>query len=216
MWFDILKVMPPSKYDAYAMPEHDMSHVDNPAQVFDYGTTRVIVRGHYLMRVKERTSNRNTDEIEKWVNCVKDKAQGKYWFYRTSDENNYEIILVDIYTTKEANIAGTKKKFNRNMRNPETKELITKIIVFTNYFGGRVLLTQSQLSKDYRGRKRIDCFYQGVKPKHPKGQAMLEKEPKKEEPKEKPKPTEKPRGFTLQPPPPRRKNKNRQKNRRRR
>tara|TARA_Y100000289_G_scaffold61404_1_gene69442 strand:- start:676 stop:1329 length:654 start_codon:yes stop_codon:yes gene_type:complete len=214
MWFDILKVMPPSHYFDYAMPEHDMSHVDYPPKAYDYGTVRVIVRGHYLKGVhgNHGTSNRNTDEIEKWVDCVKDLAQGRYWFYRKEDVNNYEIILVDIYTTKERRIAGTTKKFNRNMRN-QNQELITKLIVFTNYFDSRTL---SQLKREYTGRKKVDCFYKGIKPNHPKGQAILEKEPEKEEPKEKPKPKEKPRGFTLSPPPTRRKNKNRQKNRRRR
>ncbi len=213
---NIVKVLPPSHYFDYASAvENDGSHIPYPPKAYDYGTVRVIVRGHYLKGVhgNHGTSNKNTDEIEKWVDCVKDLAQGNYWFYRKEDVNNYEIILVDIYTTKGRKIAGTKKEFNRNMRNPETGELITKIIVFTNYFDS---LTLSQLQREYTGRKKVDCFYQGIKPNHPKGQAILEKEPEKKEPKEKPQEKEKPKGFTLKPYTPKKKNKNKNRNRKNR
>ena len=194
---NILKVMPPSEYRNYSVPEKDGSHVPHPPKAFDYGTVRAIVRGHYLLGVhgSHGTSNRNTDEIEKWVNCVKDKSQGKYWFYRKADENNYQIVLVDIYTIMGSRIAGTTKDFNRNMpsfaslESGET-ELITKLIVFTNFFAK---MTLSQLQREHTSRTRIDCFFNGVKPTHPKGEVIQQKRKGPREPKDifstKPRPT---------------------------
>ena len=181
-WADVLKVLPPSHYFDYAVPEKDDSHVNYPPKAFDYGTVRAIVRGHYLLGVHggHGTSDRNTDEIERWVECLKAKSQGRYWFYRKADENNYQIILADIYTIKGSRIAGTTKDFNRNMKNPKTEELITKLIVFTNYFKS---LTLSQLQREYTNRTRVDCFYTDIKPNHPKGQAIQEKRKGPREPK---------------------------------
>lgn len=186
-WANILKVMPPSKYRDYAVPEKDNSHVTYPPKAYDYGTVRAIVRGHYLLGVHSGhgTSDRNTDEIEQWVKCLEAKSQGRYWFYRNADENNYEIILADIYTVKGSRIAGTTKDFNRNMptfaalESGET-ELITKLIVFTNYFKS---MTLSQLQREFTNRTRVDCFYTGIKPSHPKGQAIKQKIKKPDGPK---------------------------------
>ena len=181
-WADVLKVLPPSHYRNYPVPEKDDSHVNYPPKAYDYGTVRAIVRGHYLLGVHggHGTSDRNTDEIEQWVKCLEGKSQGRYWFYRKADENNYEIILADIYTIKGSRIAGTTKDFNRNMKNPKTEELITKLIVFTNYFKS---MTLSQLQREFTNRTRADCFYTGIKPSHPKGQAIQQKRKGPREPK---------------------------------
>ena len=181
-WADILKVLPPSHYFNYAVPEKDDSHVNYPPKAFDYGTVRAIVRGHYLLGVagNHGTSDTNTDEIEQWVECLKEKSQGRYWFYRKADENNYEIILADVYTIAGSRIAGTTKDFNRNMKNQKTEELITKLIVFTNYFKS---MTLSQLQREYTNRTRVDCFYTGIKPNHPLGQAIQQRKKGPREPK---------------------------------
>lgn len=181
-WADVLKVLPPSHYFNYAVPEKDSSHVNYPPKAYDYGTVRAIVRGHYLLGVagNHGTSDTNTDEIEQWVECLKEKSQGRYWFYRKADENNYEIILADVYTIAGSRIAGTTKDFNRNMKNQKTEELITKLIVFTNYFKS---MTLSQLQREYTNRTRVNCFYTGIKPNHPLGQAIQQRKKGPREPK---------------------------------
>ena len=178
-WKNIIKVMPPSKYRDYAVTEKDGSHVPHPPKAYDYGTVRAIVRGHYLLGVHggHGTSDRNTDEIEQWIKCFEGKSQGKYWMYRTADENNYEIILVDVYTIQGSRITGTTKDFNRNtptfaaLEGGE-KQYITKLIVFTNYFDS---MTLSRLQREHTSRARVDCVYTGVKPSHPKGEAIQQK-----------------------------------------
>lgn len=189
-WADILKVLPPSHYRDYSVPEKDNTHVNNPPKAHDYGTVRAIVRGHYLSRVKGEgghgTTDTNTDEIERWVKCFEGKSQGKYWMYRNADENNYEIILVDIYTIAGSRITGTTKDFNRNtpsfkaQETGEAGEIITKLIVFTNYFKS---MTLSQLQREFTNRTRADCFYTGIKPSHPKGQAIQQRKKGPREPK---------------------------------
>lgn len=187
-WADILKVLPPSHYRNYPVPEKDDSHVNYPPKAYDYGTVRAIVRGHYLLGVHggHGTSDRNTDEIEQWVKCLEGKSQGRYWFYRTNAENNYAIILADVYTIAGSRIAGTTKDFNRKMpsfkaqETGEAGEVITKLIVFTNYFKS---LTLSQLQREHTNRTRVDCFYTGNKPNHPLGQNIKQKVKKPDGPK---------------------------------
>ena len=189
-WADVLKVLPPSHYRDYTVTEKDNTHTDYPPKAHDYGTVRAIVRGHYLSRVDGKgghgTSDTNTDEIERWVKCFEGKSQGKYWMYRNADENKYKIILVDVYTIAGSRITGTTKDFNRNtpsfraQETGEAGEVITKLIVFTNYFES---ITLSQLQRDYTNRTRVDCFYTDIKPNHPKGQAIQEKRKGPREPK---------------------------------
>lgn len=181
-WTDVLKSLPPDDYISYPVPEIDSSDVDHPPKAKDFDDIRVIVRGHYLKGVKGKhgTDDLNQNEIPLWVNSIKGFSQGKYWFYRNDIEDNYEEILADIYTTKGKKIAGTKKEFTRNMprfdgeKDADGKvKYINKLVVFTNLFG-KEILTLSQLEKTEHpegGRKRIDAYYTGKKPNHPKGEA---------------------------------------------
>jgi|11BtaG_2_1085332.scaffolds.fasta_scaffold03367_4 hypothetical protein len=180
-WKNILKVLPPSNYRDYAVPEKDNTHTTYPPKAYDYGTVRAVVRGHYLSRVAgdggHGTSSTDRTEIPIWVKCFEGKSQGKYWMYRKADENNYEIILVDVYTILGSRIAGTTKDFNR--KTPTFAALmggeeqhVTKLIVFTNYFNS---ITLSQLKREHSSRARVDCIYTGEKSNHPKGQAIQQK-----------------------------------------
>lgn len=190
-WDEVLKSLPPDDYVSYSVTEIDNSHVDNPPKAKDYDDIRVIVRGHYLKGVKGEhgTDDQNQNEIPLWVDSIKGLSQGKYWFYRSDIEDEYEQILADIYTTKGKKIAGTKKEFTRNMPRFDGKkkngkvEYINKLVVFTNLFG-KEILTLSQIEKTEHpegGRKRHNYIYTGKKPNHPKG-AAKEKENKEYKP----------------------------------
>ena len=207
-WINILKVLPPAHYRDYSVPEKDNTHVSNPPKAYDYGTVRAIVRGHYLNRVKDvrghGTSDTDTDEIEKWVECFKGKSQGDYWIYRKADENNYEIILVDVYTKADAPIKGTNKKFNRKTptfaslegkedekedekeekkedekedkkEDEKEKEKKKYITKLIVFTNYFKSMTLSQLKKEHSSRAKVDCNYSGEKPNHPKGQVIQQK-----------------------------------------
>ena len=134
--------MPPEDWDDYGgYTEVDGTHVQFPPKRKDYGTIAAIVRGHYQDRLINNTNNhgttsRNTDEIEGWVRCVINYPRGKYFFYRNDNPNSYSIILVDIIVQGDK-LPNTKDKvLNQSIKNADG-EVITKMIIFTNYFNNR-------------------------------------------------------------------------------
>ena len=81
-WKDILKVLPPSDWIVYPYPEMEEVSSDYRAKAKDIGSTRFIVRPHYLDRLYNvtpeghGTRKRNTDDLDKWVNCAKNLPVG--------------------------------------------------------------------------------------------------------------------------------------------
>ena len=141
-WKDILKVLPPEDWDEYGgYTEVDGTHVQFTPKRKDYGTIAVIVRGHYQDRIINNTNNhgtsaRNTDEMERWVDCVINLPAGNYWFYKNNNPKSHAIILVDIIVQGDK-LPNTKDKvLNQSIKNADG-EVITKMIIFTNYFNNR-------------------------------------------------------------------------------
>jgi len=173
-WKDIIKVLPPSPpFESYPnYPEADNSHVDFPPQIHTIGDMAVIVRGHYLMRVNgtlHGTKDTNTDEILKWLECVKDLPAGQYYMYRNANPKDYQTILIDIIVKGMKFPNSAPEKFlGEGLKNPETGETITKVIIFTNYFNR---------SKDKPKRKFVPCNGAKEEKKHP---AQIKREKIKE------------------------------------
>ena len=174
-WREIIKVLPPSPpFESYPnYPEADNSHVDFPPQIHTIGDMAVIVRGHYLMRVNgtlHGTRDTNTDEILKWLECVKDLPAGQYYMYRNANPKDYQTILIDIIVTGMKFPNSAPEKFlGEGLKNPETGETVTKVIIFTNYFNR---------SKDKpKGRKFVPCNGAKEEKKHP---AQIKREKIKE------------------------------------
>ena len=163
-WKDIIKVLPPSPpFESYPnYPEADNSHVNFPPQIHTIGDMAVIVRGHYLMRVNGKlhgTKDTNTDEILKWLDCVKDLSAGQYYMYRNANPKDYQTILIDIIVKGMKFPNSAPEKFlGEGLKNPETGETITKVIIFTNYFNR---------SYDKPKRKFVPCNGAKEEKKHP-------------------------------------------------
>ena len=163
-WRDIIKVLPPSPpfMDYPNYPEADNSHVNFPPQIYFMDDVAVIVRSHYLMRVNgtlHGTRDRNTDEIERWIECVKDYPVGKYYMYRSPSPHDYQTILVDIISQGMKFPNSAPEKFlSEGLKNPENGKVIQKVIIFTNYFNR---------SKDKPKRKFIPCNGAKEEKKHP-------------------------------------------------
>ena len=152
-WRDILKVMPPSPpfVDYVSYPEADDTHVNDTPQIYYMGNIAVIVRGHYLNRVKgggsgHGTRDRNTDELLNWVECVKGKPNGNYLI----DIIGKGQIFPNSFPVKQLGI---------DMKNPETGDVIVSVIIFTNYFN-------RSYSKP-TGRKFVACNGVTKEKKHP-------------------------------------------------
>lgn len=169
-WRDILKVMPPSPpfVDYGGYPEADNTHVNDPPQIYYMGNTAVIVRGHYLNRVKGGGSvnhgtgkkDRGTDELLNWVECVKGKPNGSYFMYRTPNPHDYQTILIDIIGKgQKFPNSFPEKHLGIDMNNPETGDVIVSVIIFTNYFN-------RSYSKP-KDRKFVACNGVTKEKKHP-------------------------------------------------
>jgi len=173
-WKDIIKVLPPSPpFESYPnYPEADNSHVNFPPQIHTIGDMAVIVRGHYLMRVNgtlHGTKDTNTDEILKWLECVKDLSAGQYYMYRNANPKDYQTILIDIIVKGMKFPNSAPEKFlGEGLKNPDTGETITKVIIFTNYFNR---------SNDKPKRKFVPCNGAKEEKKHP---AQIKREKIKE------------------------------------
>lgn len=166
-WRDILKVMPPSPpfVDYGSYPEADNTHVNDTPQIYYMGNIAVIVRGHYLNRVKgggsgHGTRDRNTDELLNWVECVKGKPNGNYFMYRTKNPHDYQTIMIDIIGKGQIfPNSFPVKQLGIDMKNPETGDVIVSVIIFTNYFN-------RSYSKP-TGRKFVACNGVTKEKKHP-------------------------------------------------
>lgn len=164
-WRDILKVMPPSPpfVDYGNYPEEDNTHVNDTPQIYFMGNIAVIVRGHYLNRVKGKkhgTRDRNTDELLNWVECLKGKPSGSYFMYRTKNPHDYQTIMIDIIGKGQKFPNSYPVKYlGIDMKNPETGEVIVSAIIFTNYFN-------RSYSKP-KGRKFVACNGVTKEKKHP-------------------------------------------------
>lgn len=169
-WKDILKVLPPSDWKAYPYPELEAVSGDYQAKAKDMGSTRFIVRPHYLDRLYNvtpeghGTRKRNTDDLNKWANGAKDLPTGKYWMYANEDENDLDVVILNVIG-KGQTFPGhaNKKKLDRSITNSETGEQITKVVFFTNYFGVKGI--KQRVASKFKAT-RFDYLYTGLKPYH--------------------------------------------------
>jgi|DEB0MinimDraft_6_1074348.scaffolds.fasta_scaffold00248_24 hypothetical protein len=169
-WKDILKVLPPSDWEAYPYPELEAVSGDYQAKAKDIGSTRFIVRPHYLDRLYNvtpkghGTRKRNTDDLNKWANGAKNLPTGKYWMYANEDENDLDVIILNVIG-KGQPFPGhaNKKKLDRSITNSETGEQITKVVFFTNYFGVKGI--RQRVASKFKAT-RFDYLYTGLKPNH--------------------------------------------------
>ena len=169
-WKDILKVLPPSDWIVYPYPEMEEVSSDYRAKAKDIGSTRFIVRPHYLDRLYNVTPEghvtrkRNTDDLDKWVNCAKNLPVGKYWMYANDDEKDLDVIILNVIR-KGGIFPGYRgaKKLDRSITNSETGEQIEKVVFFSNFYGVKGI---KQRSASKFKATRFDCFYTGLKPNH--------------------------------------------------
>tara|TARA_R100000734_G_scaffold4804_1_gene4276 strand:+ start:2568 stop:3389 length:822 start_codon:yes stop_codon:yes gene_type:complete len=172
-WKDILKVLPPDDWLPYSYPEKDPISGDYRAKFKDIGTIRYIVRPHYLDRLYDTTKDghghfkgtKNTDDMEKWVQCAKGLGVGRYWMYANDNEKDLDVIIFDVIREgQEFPGHANNKKLDRSIRNVKTGEQIRKVVFFFNYFGVRFKGTQKAASEF--DATQINCFYTGLKPNH--------------------------------------------------
>ena len=171
-WKDILKVLPPDDWLPYSYPEKEPISGDYRAKYKDIDTIRFIVRPHYLDRLYDITSEghgyfkgaKNTDDLDKWVNCAKTLPVGKYWMYANDDEKDLDVIIFNVIR-KGQKFPGhaNEKKLDRSITNAKGKQ-ITKVVFFSNYFGVRFKGTQKAASEF--DATQVNCFYTGLKPNH--------------------------------------------------
>ena len=157
-WKDILKVLPPSDWTPYPYREIDPESNNKTPREINIGDTKYVASGHYITAVYGRnnhgTSNRNTTDFEKWVNCVKGLGKGKYWMYANDSPTQRHIILIDIIGQGDK-FPGSAygKTVNTTVTNDEGKP-VKKVVIFRNYF--------NKMPSEIMQRKRIDC-YPGIK-----------------------------------------------------
>ena len=161
-WKDILKVLPPDSWTDYAYREIDEASNAKNAKEINIGDTKYVARGHYITAVYGRnnhgTTNRDTDDFEKWINCVKGLGKGKYWMYANDSPNQRHMIFIDIIGQGDKFPgSATGKIVNRSVTNDEGKP-VKKVVIFTNYYSYAPKAGKFDLSN----RKRIDC-YPGIK-----------------------------------------------------
>lgn len=157
-WKDILKVLPPSDWTPYPYREIDPESNNKTPREINIGDTKYVASGHYITAVYGRnnhgTSNRNTTDFEKWVNCVKGLGKGKYWMYVNDSPTQRHIILIDIINQGDRFPGSSEGKVvNINTTNDEGKP-VKKVVIFRNYF--------NKMPSEIMQRKRVDC-YAGIK-----------------------------------------------------
>jgi hypothetical protein len=157
-WKDILKVLPPDSWTDYPYREVDDASNAKNAKETNIGNTKYIARGHYITAVYGRnnhgTTNRNTDDFEKWIKCVQGLGKGKYWMYANDSPTQRHIILIDIIRQGDKFPGSANgKEVNWSVRDDNGKP-VKKVVIFSNYF--------NYLPKDINERKRVDC-YPGIK-----------------------------------------------------
>ena len=172
-WKDILKVLPPDDWLPYSYPEKDPISGDYRSKFKDIGSIRYIVRPHYLDRLYDTTKDghgyfkgtKNTDDMERWVQCAKGLGVGRYWMYANNDEKDLDVIIFDVIREgQEFPGHANNKKLDRSIRNVKTGQQIKKVVFFFNYFGVRFKERQKAASEF--DATQVNCFYTGLKPNH--------------------------------------------------
>tara|TARA_R100001086_G_scaffold229584_1_gene149529 strand:- start:92 stop:607 length:516 start_codon:yes stop_codon:yes gene_type:complete len=105
-WEDVLKLFPPEYYEPHPMPEprrttfrREVAHTRGWGKNIGMRDKvgNVNVSPHYLFNATKRGKTKNTNEMETWVDAIKDSDKwgrsGNFWAWRFKDKSNLDTIM---------------------------------------------------------------------------------------------------------------------------